>query len=76
METETMEPVGSGEPSFLVQMCQGCGTRISLDEGDVIFGGEWFHRACWNRGGAPDASPRRAPANETDGGYAMRSVGP
>lgn len=76
METEAMEPVGSGELSFLVQVCQGCGTRISLDEGDVIFGGEWFHRACWGRSDAPDASAREAPRNGTDGGYATRSAGP
>jgi hypothetical protein len=48
METETVELLESRDFNFLLQKCQGCGMRILLDPGDVIFGGKWYHRACWN----------------------------
>jgi hypothetical protein len=33
--------------SLLVQTCESCGNKIILDAGDVIFGGRWYHAACW-----------------------------
>lgn len=32
---------------FLVQRCGFCGMKMALDAGDVTFGGEWYHPACW-----------------------------
>jgi hypothetical protein len=56
LESETLEIIGSKESSFLVQTCKICGARISVDAGDVLYGGEWFHGSCWNtnpRSGSP-----------------------
>ncbi len=33
--------------NFLVQKCGLCERELALDTGDVTFGGEWYHAACW-----------------------------
>ena len=33
--------------NFLVQKCGLCERELALEAGDVTFGGEWYHAACW-----------------------------
>jgi hypothetical protein len=32
---------------LLVRRCGLCERELSLEAGDVTFGGEWYHAACW-----------------------------
>lgn len=33
--------------NFLIHTCSHCHKEMDLKEGDMIFGGKWFHNACW-----------------------------
>lgn len=48
---------------LLVQTCGICGNEVILDAGDVTFGGEWYHAACWQLAklGASQEKNRAAP---------------
>ena len=35
--------------NFLIQRCSHCNEEMHLGEGDIIFGGKWFHNTCWKR---------------------------
>ena len=53
-ETATAElpldgPIVREETSngLLLTRCGSCGTKVSREPGDVIFGGQWYHLNCW-----------------------------
>lgn len=33
--------------NFLIQSCAHCHEEMHVGEGDIIFGGNWFHCSCW-----------------------------
>jgi hypothetical protein len=33
--------------NFLLQKCGECGREVSIEAGDVLEGGRWYHRGCW-----------------------------
>ena len=35
--------------NFLVQTCSHCNEEMHVGEGDIIFGGKWFHNSCWQK---------------------------
>ena len=34
-------------PNYVVRRCGFCEAEVALDAGDVTYGGEWYHAACW-----------------------------
>ena len=45
--TVSIEVQAPRPTDLLVQNCSQCGNQLILDSGDVLFGGEWYHAACW-----------------------------
>ncbi len=35
--------------NFLNQTCSHCNEEMNIGEGDIIFGGRWFHNSCWQK---------------------------
>jgi len=35
--------------NFLTQTCSQCNEEMHIGEGDIIFGGKWFHNSCWQK---------------------------
>lgn len=35
--------------NFLTQTCSHCNEEMHIGEGDIIFGGKWFHSSCWQK---------------------------
>jgi hypothetical protein len=35
--------------NFLIQTCSHCHEEMHVVEGDMIFGGKWFHLTCWRK---------------------------
>ncbi len=35
--------------NFLAQTCSLCNEQMHIGEGDIIFGGKWFHNSCWEK---------------------------
>ena len=33
--------------NFLIQTCSHCNEEMHVGEGDLLFGGKWFHNTCW-----------------------------
>ncbi len=33
--------------NFLIQICSHCNEEMHVGEGDLLFGGKWFHNTCW-----------------------------
>ena len=35
--------------NFLIQTCSHCHEKMHVGEGDIIFGGKWYHNSCWHK---------------------------
>jgi hypothetical protein len=47
MEVETRKVKRLDEEEGLLLTCGSCKKAIALQPGDLIYGGEWYHPACW-----------------------------
>jgi hypothetical protein len=45
-ETQVVKHDNAG--NGLLKLCGSCKKAISLEPGDLIYGGQWYHLACWN----------------------------
>jgi hypothetical protein len=48
---------GIARRNYLLQKCGACGNELSLDAGDILEAGKWYHRRCWTP--AEDKTIRR-----------------
>jgi hypothetical protein len=47
LHLDTTEKLSTKNDERPLMRCGSCGTKVALEPGDVIFGGQWYHVNCW-----------------------------